>query len=385
MKKHLLVLNGGSSSLKFTVFEVGKRLGKQILDGSISLHGEISVLKYKKTRLVARQETINYQSGYNLKNWWIYILDLLKDYDIRYIGFRMVHGGEEFTDTIKINNSFLKKIAKYNKLAPLHNPITLELMKLVRQTWPRVKMSVSFDTSWHSGLKPEAYLYSLPISFYKKHHIRKYGFHGLSHEAATNYTAKLLNKKINKLKLITCHLGSGGSITWYLDGQVKDTSMGFSPNEGLTMSTRSGDLPPSVVLYLASELKMPLSKINTLLNKQAGLLGLAGMSDLRNILLASGYKVKGYKSSLKFSKEQKKVAKLALDIYIYDIRRYIASYLAMSKKLDAIVFIGPVAVNNTIRSMIMKGLQKPKGTKVLLAPEGESINIANKTIKCLSK
>ncbi|MBT4516497.1 MAG: acetate/propionate family kinase [Candidatus Komeilibacteria bacterium] len=385
MKKHLLVLNGGSSSLKFTVFEVGKRLGKQILDGSISLHGEISVLKYKKTRLVARQETINYQSGYNLKNWWIYILDLLKDYDIRYIGFRMVHGGEEFTDTVKINNSFLKKIAKYNKLAPLHNPITLELMKLVRQTWPRVKMSVSFDTSWHSGLKPEAYLYSLPISFYKKHHIRKYGFHGLSHEAATNYTAKLLNKKINKLKLITCHLGSGGSITWYLDGQVKDTSMGFSPNEGLTMSTRSGDLPPSVVLYLASELKMPLSKINTLLNKQAGLLGLAGMSDLRNILLASGYKVKGYKSSLKFSKEQKKVAKLALDIYIYDIRRYIASYLAMSKKLDAIVFIGPVAVNNTIRSMIMKGLQKPKGTKVLLAPEGESINIANKTIKCLSK
>ena len=385
MKKHLLVLYGGSSSLKFTVFEVGKRLGKQILDGSISLHGEISVLKYKKTRLVARQETINYQSGYNLKNWWIYILDLLKDYDIRYIGFRMVHGGEEFTDTVKINNSFLKKIAKYNKLAPLHNPITLELMKLVRQTWPRVKMSVSFDTSWHSGLKPEAYLYSLPISFYKKHHIRKYGFHGLSHEAATNYTAKLLNKKINKLKLITCHLGSGGSITWYLDGQVKDTSMGFSPNEGLTMSTRSGDLPPSVVLYLASELKMPLSKINTLLNKQAGLLGLAGMSDLRNILLASGYKVKGYKSSLKFSKEQKKVAKLALDIYIYDIRRYIASYLAMSKKLDAIVFIGPVAVNNTIRSMIMKGLQKPKGTKVLLAPEGESINIANKTIKCLSK
>ena len=122
-----------------------------------------------------------------------------------------------------------------------------------------------------------------------------------------------------------------------------------------------------------------------ILNKQAGLLGLAGMSDLRNILLASGYKVKGYKSSLKFSKEQKKVAKLALDIYIYDIRRYIASYLAMSKKLDAIVFIGPVAVNNTIRSMIMKGLQKPKGTKVLLAPEGESINIANKTIKCLSK
>jgi len=383
MTKHLLVLNGGSSSLKFAVFEVFKTLtktqvSKQILNGSISLQGNKSVLKYKN-------KTINYQTSYNLKNWWQYILELLNDFDIKYVGFRVVHGGEEFSDTVSINSEFLQKIKKYNKLAPLHNPITLELIKLVKNTWPRTKMAASFDTAWYHNLPATAYLYSLPITYYKKYHIRKYGFHGLSHESATNYVARILNKPVNKLKLITCHLGSGGSISWYLDGQVKDTSMGFSPNEGLTMSTRSGDLPPSVIFYLVSEVGMSLAKISEILNKKAGLLGLAGLADLRDILLASGYKVAGYRNSLKFTKEQRQAAKLALAIYIYDIRRYIASYLAMSKKLDAIVFTGPVATNNTIRAMIVKDLQKPKGIKILLAPAGELINIAAKTIKCLSK
>jgi len=385
VKKHLLVLNNGSSSLKFAVFELAnlsglrqKKISKQVLSGSICLQGDKSVLIYNNKK-------INHQAPYSLKNWWHYIYELIKDFDIQYVGFRMVHGGEEFTDTTIVNISFLKNIKKYNKLAPLHNPNALELMHLVKDTWPRVQIAVNFDTAWHHSLPEAVYLYSLPIDYYKKYQIRKYGFHGLSHEAATNYAAKVLNKKVDKLKLITCHLGSGGSITWYLDGQVKDTSMGFSPNEGLTMSTRSGDLPPSVVFYLASEAKMSLSNISELLNKKSGLLGLAGLADLRDILLASGYKVAGYKNILKFTKDQRQAAKLALDIYIYDIRRYIASYLAMSKKLDAIVFTGPVAANNTIRSMIMKNLQKPKGTKILLAPEGEIINIAEKTIKCLSK
>lgn len=387
-RKHLLVLNAGSSSLKFAVFEVSKKVGKQVLDGSISVQGNKSVLVYRPKGdrpLGDKNKTINYQTSYNLKNWWYYLYNVIKDFDIKYVGFRMVHGGEEFSDTVAINTNFLKKIKKYNKLAPLHNPMTLELIKLVKDTWPRTKMAASFDTAWYHNLPAAAYLYSLPISYYKKYHIRKYGFHGLSHQAATEHASKILNKKVNKLKLITCHLGSGGSITWYMDGRVKDTSMGFSPNEGLTMSTRSGDLPPSVIFYLAIEVGMSLAKISDILNKKAGLLGLAGLADLRDILLASGYKVAGYKNVLKFSKKQRQAAKVALDIYIYDIRRYIASYLAMSKNLDAIVFTGPVANNNTIRSMIMKGLQKPKGTKIILAPAGELINIADKTIKCLSK
>ena len=358
MKKHLLVLNGGSSSLKFTVFEVTKKIGKQVLDGSISLHGDKSVLKYKK-------KTINYQTGYNLKDWWDYLYEILDVYDIRYVGFRIVHGGEEFTDTVKVNNSFLKKIVKYNKLAPLHNPVTLELMKLVRQTWPRVKMSVSFDTSWHSGLKPEVYQYSLPNFLYNKHKIRKYGFHGLNHEMVTKLAAKKLDKKINKFKAVTCHLGSGSSLAWYMDGKVIDTTMGFSPNEGLTMSTRSGDVPTAIVFYLASELKMKNKDIEDLLNKKSGLLGLTNMRDLRDILSAAGYKVSGFKASHKYSPLDRKRAKLAISIFVYNVARFLASYIGMSKKLDAIVFTGGIGQNSAIiRKMILKKIQKPKNCKV---------------------
>lgn len=377
--KHLLVLNLGSSSLKFAVFVVENKLKKNVLSGSVSLHNNQSILVYKNRK-------IKYAIGYNLKNWWKYVYDILVDYNITYVGLRMVHGGEEFTDTIKVNNGFLQRISKYNNLAPLHNPPTIELIKLVKATWPRVPMAVSFDTAWYKELSEEAYLYSLPIKYYQQHKIRKYGFHGLSHEAATNYTAKILNKKINKLNLITCHLGAGASLTWLLNGKVKDTSMGFSPNEGLTMATRSGDIPASIVFYLAQQVKMPLDKIQDLLNNKSGLLGIANLADLRDILLAAGYRVAGFKSSLKYSVQQKKLARLALSIYIYDIKRYLASYLAMSKKLDAVVFTGTVGINsNVIRNLVMRGLNKPKNCKIIIAPQGEINNIANKTLKCLKK
>lgn len=378
MKKHLLVLNPGSSSIKLAVFEVNKSLGKQILTASISLQGNTSVLKYKNKK-------INYQTGFNIKNWWNYLYELIKDYDIKYVGVRMVHGGEEFFETTKVSTVFFKKIKKYNKLAPLHNPVSLELVSLVKDTWPRTKISVSFDTAWYHNLKPVAYLYSLPNKYYQQYDIRKYGFHGLSHEAASHHAAEVLYKKLNKLSIVTCHLGSGASLTWMLDGKVKDTTMGFSPNEGLTMATRSGDIPPSVVFYMASQLKMSLPKIQEVLNTQSGLLGLSGMSDLRNILLACGYKISGYKSNRKFTKTQKQAAKIALEVYIYDIRRYLASYIAMTKKLDAIVFAGPAGQNSIIRSLVLKGIKKPSNTKIIVAPEGELINIANKTIKCLSQ
>ncbi|MBT7228235.1 hypothetical protein HN859_01880 [Candidatus Parcubacteria bacterium] len=366
--------------MKFAVFEVDKKiLGKSVLSGHFSIAGKKSILVYKSGN---KTSTINYQTGHNLKNWWHHLHDLLVNFDITYVGLRMVHGGEEFTDTVKVNNQFLNRIKKYNKLAPLHNPAALDLADLVKKTWPKVKTSMSFDTAWYKDLGAEAYLYSLPISLYNKYKIRKYGFHGLSHEMATLYAAKMTNKKLNKLKVITCHLGAGSSITWY-DSKVKDTTMGFSPNEGLTMATRSGDIPASVVFFLNQEVKMPLPKIKELLNKKSGLLGLAGMADLREVLLAAGYRVSGYKSSLKFDKKQKDLAKVALQIFIYDIKRYLASYIAMTKKLDAIVFTGAIADNALIRKMILKDLVKPKKCRVLVAPTGETMNLANKTLKCL--
>ena len=364
--------------MKFAVFEIDRGL-KERLSGGISLIDNKSVLTYKKTR-------VNFSTGFNLKNWWGYIEDLLEEFDIRYVGFRMVHGGGEFTNTIKVDKKFLQRIKKYNKLAPLHNPVALELMNIVKDTWPSVKLSVSFDTAWYKGLRPEAYLYSLPLKYYQKDHIRKYGFHGLSHEAATEFAAKKLKKNIKKLNIITCHLGSGASITWYINGKVRDTSMGFSPNEGLTMATRSGDLPASVVFYLAQELKMSLSSIKELLNKRSGLLGLAGTGDLREVLLRAGHKVAGYKKKRKYTLAEKKTAQQALNIYIYDVRRYLASYLAMSKNLDAIVFSGVAGSKNAdLRKMIISGLNKAKGCKVLVAQADENKNLANKTYKCLVK
>ncbi len=377
--KYLLVLNAGSSSVKFSVFTFTKTIGKEVLSGSVNkTRGSDLIYKLK-----GKTKKIHYSSPFSIKTAWHYVHDLLVEYNIVYIGFRVVHGGEEFNKTTKINKQLLTKISKYNKLAPLHNPASLEIIKLAKRTWPRLKMSASFDTAWYKDMKPEYYLYSLPLKYYNTHKIRKYGFHGLSHQLATEYASQKLKKPLNKLTAITCHLGSGSSITWY-DKQVKDTSMGFSPNEGLTMATRTGDLPADVVLYLASELKMSVNRINDLLNKESGLLGLSGTADLREILLANGYRVAGFRSSLKFNAQQKKQAKLALSIFVYDIKRYIASYLAMSPNLDSIVFAGVVGVNSSvIRNLVLKGLNLPKKVKILVANEDENKNIANQTLKCL--
>lgn len=382
--KHLLVLNPGSSSLKFSVFEIKeKNVGPLVFSGLIVEQGNRSVLFYQAR---GQKQKINYSVGRNLKAWWQYIHDLLKDFDIDFVGIRVVHGGELYTNTVKVDRQFLANISQFNQLAPLHNPQSITLIKLVQATWPRTKIAASFDTAWYKDLAPEAYLYSLPLKYYQKHKIRKYGFHGLSHEIATDFAAKKLRLPLSQLSVITCHLGAGASITWYLKGKVKDTTMGFSPNEGLTMATRAGDVPASIALYLAQELKMSLPTIHKILNEQSGLLGISGLSDLRETLLACGYRVSGYKSSLKFTAEQKKRAKLALAIYTYDIKRYLASYIAMTPKLQAVVFTGTVGVNSpVIRKLVLKDLQIPKNCRIFVTPEGEMMSLAKKTLQCLAK
>jgi acetate kinase len=382
MTKHLLILNNGSSSLKFAVWELKSKLGQELMSGSVTLLAGRSVLSY---RLKNKNYKINYQAGYNLNNWWRYIYNVLKDYDLRMVGLRMVHGGAEFNETTRITKSFLQRIKKYNKLAPLHNPVTLELIKLLLETWPRIKMAVSFDTAWYKDLAPEAYLYGLPLNYAKDYGLRKYGFHGLSHEMATRWAALKLQKNLNNLSVVTCHLGSGNSLTWYVNGKVKDTTMGFSTNEGLIMSTRSGDVPAGLVLYLSEELKMSASRIEDLLDRKSGLLGLAGLADLREVLVAAGYRVSGFRSSLKYSQEQKQRAKLALQVYIYSLRKHLGAYLAMSPKLDAIVFTGAVGARSKIvRSLVLSNLVKPKNCKILTLEDSETKNLANKTIKCLA-
>jgi acetate kinase len=377
-KKNLLILNNGSSSLKFAIFEADeKNLGQVIFEGSYSAYNDQSILVYQKNN---KKSQINYSHVYSVTAAWQAIHEILAQLDIQTVGMRIVHGGSEFKKSCKLDKNVVEKISKYNHLAPLHNKQSFDLIKLVQATWPKVKIITSFDTAWFADLEPEAYLYSLPIKYYEKFGIRKYGFHGLSHEMACLYAAKKLNTKINKLSAISLHLGSGSSIAWLEAGKVKDTTMGFSPNEGLTMATRSGDLPASVALYLAQGCKMTLPEIDRLINQESGLLGLSGSADLREVLLASGYKVSGYKSSYKYTNVQRKLAKQALAVYIYDIKRYLASYLGMSKKPQAIVFTGVVGTNSSvIRNLVLKNLNLPKGCRVLIAPEGEIKNIATKT------
>lgn len=333
--QYLLVLNHGSSSLKYAVFAVSdKKLGPQVLAGEAPLPE---------------------------------IIKKIKNYQIAYIGFRVVHGGGQYTNPVKIDQKFLNNIIKYNNLAPLHNPPTIKLINQVQKIWPHAKMVACFDTAWYSDLAPEAYLYALPLKYYKNYGIRKYGFHGLSHESVTIEAAKILNKKLNKLNIISCHLGAGASITWFKDGRVQDTTMGFSPNEGLMMAQRTGDLPPDVVLYLAERLKMSLDNIKDLINKKSGLLGLAGTPEM-----------------LKIWDSKSQVSKLAFNIYIYKAKKHLASYLGQNKKLDALVFTGKIGYNNKkIRQLILKDLALPKNTKILAIDSGEMQNIAAKTLQCL--
>lgn len=381
--KEVLVLNTGSSSVKFAVYQTDKNhIDRQVLDGTVDKQGSHTVLTYKSKN---KNHKINYPSNYSVKTAWKYINNLLADFDIKYIGFRVVHGGEEFAKATKINNQVLKKIAAYNKLAPLHNPYAVELIKAVRKTMPRVKMAATFDTAWYQYMRPEHYLYSIPQKFYKQHGIRKYGFHGLSHQLAVNFTANKIKKDPKKLSIISCHLGAGASITWFEQGRVMDTTMGFDPNEGMTMGTRSGDIPAGVVLHMISKLKMSVDQISNLLNKQSGILGLMGYGDFRDLLIANNYKVKGYNVKRRFSKAQKQNAKLALKIFVYDAKKYVSSFAGMSESLDAIVFTGAVGYHSAVmRKLITQGINLPNKTKIIAMPNMEMINIAKQTIKCLN-
>ncbi|MFH1226232.1 MAG: acetate/propionate family kinase, partial [bacterium] len=294
-------------------------------------------------------------------------------------GHRVVHGGEEFIKPTLITPSVLNRLAKYNQLAPLHNPVNLACLKVCQQELRGVKNIAVFDTAFYQTVPDYIYLYALPLEYYQKYKIRRYGFHGLAHQSASEEAARTLNKKLNQLNLVTCHLGSGSSITAIKKGQALDTTMGFTPLEGLTMSSRAGDLDAMVPLYLMKELKMNLAEIIDLLNKQSGLLGIAGVKDMREVLSAAGYKIIGFKSRKKINK---KSAKLALRMFVYDAQRYINSYLGLLGGADAIVFTGGIGERSSIiRQLIMNGIKWPVKIKTLVITADEELLIARRTIK----
>ncbi len=290
------------------------------------------------------------------------------------IGHRVVHGGEKFTKPLKLGVAQIKELKRYNKLAPLHNPNNLAGIEACREAFSTADNYAVFDTAFHCDIPSRAHLYPLPMGIYKKYHVRKYGFHGISCEYSLSVAIeKLKNKKPN---LIVCHLGGGCSVTAIKAGKSFDTSMGFSPLEGVMMTSRSGDIDPAITFHLLHE-GMSVDEIEELYNYRSGLKGVSGMKDMRDIMLANGYKIPGYKSPIKFNKKKKELAELALDMFVYRVRKYIGAYVSVLGKVDAIVFTAGIGERNKdVRNLIMKNYKnKPR---VLVVQADEERMILNK-------
>ena len=289
------------------------------------------------------------------------------------VGHRVVHGAEEFRRPALINEAVIKKIRQCCAIAPLHNPANLAGIIACKKLLPGTKQVAVFDTAFHQTIPDYAYLYGLPFDYYTKFGIRKYGFHGTSHEYVAHEASRILNKPIKKLKIITCHLGNGCSISAVCKGKSVDTSMGFTPLEGLIMGTRCGDIDPALVTYLMRKKRMDTHEIEKVLNKASGLEGISGISNDMRILEAQ-------------AKRGNSRARLAINIFVYRIRKYIGAYTAVMNGCGALVFTAGIGENQRkIRERICKGLFShfKKAPKILVIPTNEELMIARSTYRLL--
>lgn len=369
--KNILVINAGSSSLKFKLFDENLQESGSGIVERIGLPGAFIVSKFNGAEKKINVEAKNHKDAMSAV-----VHSLAEngvDFEsIKKVGHRVVHGGEEFVQPTKVTPAMLKDLRQFNRLAPLHNPNNIAGIEACQRILPHAENWAVFDTAFHSTIPDYAYLYPLPYKFYEKRAIRRYGFHGISHMYVSEQATLKLRKK--KANLITCHLGSGCSICAIKAGRSVDTSMGFTPLEGLMMSTRCGDIDPSIVSFLLND-GMNLSEIDELLNFKSGLKGVSGLKDMRDIMVASGYKVPGYKPSQKFDEEDKRLAKLALKMFFYRIVKYIGAYSAVLGDVDAIVFTAGIGERNKdIRNLIMRALNYQY--KMLVVPTNEELMIA---------
>lgn len=367
----ILILNSGSSSVKYTLFRNKKCFTQGIKEN-------IGLKTGEKNHEIAIKKILN--QLVNDK----FIKDIS---EIKIIGHRVVHGGDLFKRSIVINKNNLNKIKKISYLAPLHNPSNILGIEICQKILPKAKNVAVFDTEFYSSLPESAYLYALPYKFYQKYKIRRYGFHGISHKYIVQETQKILKKKVKKI--ITCHLGAGSSITAVKDGKPIDTSMGFTPLEGLIMTTRSGSIDPFIPLYLIDNLKYTPKEVDEILNKKSGYLGICGLKDFRNIL-----------------KFKTKRAKLCYQMYLRSVVKHIGSYIALLGGVDAIVFTAGIgegsaklrkdvinffqflgikidSKKNNQRSLIISTSDSP--IKVLTIPTNEELMIAQEVLKILNK
>jgi len=344
--KLVLVLNCGSSSLKFAVIDAAN--GEEKLSGLAEcLHLEEARIKWKlegekgSTELgaeAAHEEALNYIVREILSQRTELMDNLFA------IGHRVVHGGEKFTRSVVITEEVIKGIEDCATLAPLHNPAHLVGIRAAQHTFPDLPNVAVFDTAFHQTMPEQAFLYALPYKLYKENGIRRYGMHGTSHYYISLQAAEILGKPVNELNIINCHLGNGGSVCAIKNGQSVDTSMGMTPLEGLVMGTRCGDIDPAIIFHLHDALGYSIDQIHTLLTKESGLLGLTEVtSDCRFV-------EDNYDSDV--------AAKRAMDLYCYRLAKYIGSYsAAMDGRLDAVVFTGGIGENSApIRELTLNRL-----------------------------
>ncbi|MBW7473397.1 acetate kinase [Paenibacillus oenotherae] len=345
----ILVINAGSSSLKYQLYNMNgesviangrvERIG---MDSSIVIHEPTGKQEVSLVREILDHNTA-------VKR----VIDLLMHPEhgvlgsideIKAVGHRVVHGGEIFKQSTIVTDEVKLEIRKLFDLAPLHNPPALMGIAAVEANMGDVKQVVVFDTAFHQSMPQETFLYPIPMVLYRRHKIRRYGFHGTSHNYVSRKAAKVLNKPLESLKMVSCHIGNGASCTAILNGKSYDTSMGLTPLEGLMMGTRSGDLDPAIVPFTMNKEELTLNEVNSMLNKHSGMLAISGISsDMREITEAM--------------QEGDKQAKLAFDMYTYRLRKYIGAYAAAMNGIDVLVFTAGVGENSVVlRKTVCDGL-----------------------------
>jgi len=397
----IMVINSGSSSIKYQIFEMQHR--------SVLASGQVEKIGEPDGRLTHQTHTngsppeatekampiANHEAGFDLINATLKETGALADMaELVGIGHRVVHGGEAFQQPTLIDAEVIHTIRALIPLAPLHNPANLTGIEVALAVAPRVPQVAVFDTAFHQSLPPQAFRYALPQELYERHAIRRYGFHGTSHCYVAKQAAHLMIRPLESISLITLHLGNGASATAIQGGKSIDTSMGLTPLEGLIMGTRCGDLDPAIIFYLARETGRSVAAIDDLLNKDSGLRGICGANDMREIhrLVDAGDPAAG----------------LAIAMYVYRLRKYIGSYAAALGRLDALVFTGGIGENDgsirsaVCRDMALLGLDIDEArnhapsrgsreiqsatsrVKILVIPTNEELEIAEQTKVLLS-
>jgi acetate kinase len=389
----IIAINAGSSSLKFQLFEMPTEdvITKGIIE-RIGLNDSIFTISVNGEKITETTDIPDHEVGVKMLLDKLTTLGIIQSLnEIEGIGHRVVHGGEEFSDSALITEEVLRKIEELSELAPLHNPANVTGIKAFHAVLPNVPAVAVFDTAFHQTMPESSYLYSLPYEYYEKYGIRKYGFHGTSHKYVSQRAAELLGRPVEQLRLLSCHLGNGASIAAIEGGKSIDTSMGFTPLAGVTMGTRSGNIDPALIPFIMEKTNKTAEEVLDVLNKKSGMLGVSGFSsDLRDIEIEA--------------RNGNERAQLALDVFANRIHKYIGSYASRMYGVDAIIFTAGIGENSdVVREQVLKGLEfmgvywdpalnKTRGeerfinyphspVKVIVIPTNEEVMIARDVVR----